>query len=146
MDMFNLLKQDHETARQGLKSIINGQTTDQQQVKKVCNELLLHMEMEEALLYPRLRNEEETRDLIQESVTEHQQVRTMLQQMARTSLEPDRIRRQVEEVLENIEHHVVEEENELFPMIQRMWGKEQITNMGNEMVDFKNRSKTKQFV
>ena len=116
MNAIELLKSDHREA-EGLMDQIETADKGAASSKSLFNELkaalTLHTQIEEQVFYPALRNHEETRDLIAESVREHDEVDQMLAEMTAMSLRDDEFMDKLIELRESVSHHVEEEEKEL---------------------------------
>lgn len=138
MNALELLKQDHREASSLMDQLEN---SDQPAMMGIFNQLkqalTLHTKMEETLLYPALQNNEQTGDMISEAYEEHQTVDEILAEM--TGLAPSNgdFSTKLAELRENVEHHVEEEENELFPKAKRILGQHRLEEMGDQMQQMK---------
>jgi iron-sulfur cluster repair protein YtfE (RIC family) len=129
MDLYQLLKQDHQKAKRLFEQLSD---TSDRAVKsrerlftQLKQELELHTEVEEQHFYPALRDQEETRDLVEEALEEHSEVKEMLEELDSADKEDDGWVEQLAELQENVEHHVQEEETQLFPRAQKVLKKEE---------------------
>ena len=129
MDLYQLLKQDHQKAKRLFEQLSD---TSDRAVKsrerlfaQLKQELELHTEVEEQHFYPALRDNDETRDLIEEALEEHNEVKEMLEELDGADMDHDSWAEQLAELQENVEHHVAEEEMQLFPRAQKVLKKEQ---------------------
>lgn len=142
MDLFALLKQDHQKTRKDLQDLIalcrKEDNIDIGMLEMARRELQLHMDLEERMLYPRAEEEEDTADLIPDAFDEHQQVKDLLSQL-QGNANTDQIASILEEILKNVEHHVQEEENELFPKLQKVWDRRMLEEMGHQVQEAKQR-------
>jgi hemerythrin-like domain-containing protein len=133
------LKQDHQEASSMMDQLESG---DQQSMMGLFNRLkqalTLHTKMEETLLYPALQNNEQTGDMISEAYEEHQTVDEILAEMTGMAPSNGDFSMKLAELRENVEHHVEEEENELFPKAERILGQHRLEEMGNQMQQMKN--------
>lgn len=86
---------------------------------RIGSELELHMRLEEELLYPACRDQMHENDLVDEAVVEHESARELMRQIG--GMHPDEALydAKVKVLGEYIEHHVREEEQELFPKVRR---------------------------
>lgn len=128
MDLYQLLKQDHQKAKRLFEQLSD---TSDRAVKsrerlftQLKQELELHTEVEEQHFYPALRDQEETRDLIEEAFEEHSEVKEMLEELDGADKADESWAEQLAELQENVEHHVQEEETQLFPRAQKVLKKE----------------------
>jgi hemerythrin-like domain-containing protein len=134
---FELLKKDHrEVAR--LLAILERTTEDE--VKKreeIFRELKQslddHADIEESILYPTLKLEAETHALSLEAVEEHQIVKDLLEEMRELPTGNDEWTAKLTVLKENIEHHVDEEENEMFPKAEDALSEEAMNHLGERI-------------
>ena len=89
------------------------------------------------LFYPAMKQFDETRDMIGEAMEEHQEVDQLLNDMATLSPGDDEFQDKLEELRDSVEHHIDEEENELFPRAEELCGDERLNEMGNQMLQMK---------
>lgn len=129
MDLYQLLKQDHQKAKRLFEQLSD---TSDRAVKsrerlfaQLKQELELHTEVEEQHFYAALREQEETKDLIEEALEEHNEVKEMLEELDGPDKDDDSWVEQLSELQESVEHHVEEEETQLFPRAQKVLKKEQ---------------------
>jgi hemerythrin-like domain-containing protein len=140
MNAIELLKQDHKEARglmEQIETADKGDRSAKDLFARLKQALTLHTEMEEKIFYPSLRDHEETSDMISEAKSEHEEVDQILARM--TTLNPgnDEFMDDLVELRESIEHHVDEEENEMFPKAEKILGRERLMEMGRQMQQMK---------
>lgn len=138
-----IIKQDHKTV-EGLfkeyESLGDGAVaTKRKVVDQIIEELTNHAEMEETLCYPRFKevfNKEDDK-MVEEAYVEHTGAKKLLSDLA--TLEPDQpeFDASVKVLMEQIRHHVEEEETELLPTVEKEMPEEELEIMGNEMIAFK---------
>lgn len=134
MDVFKLLKQDHKEAKALFKKIEKAsEKTREKLFQKLAQELTLHTQVEEEIFYPRLREEEKLRELIGEAYEEHHVAKILIQEISSLSPEDERWEAKVSVLQEMIEHHVQEEEKELFPKAAKALGKEESKELGQQV-------------
>jgi len=92
----------------------------QQIVEEVFAELEVHTELEEEIFYPALKavGEKEGKKLIAESLEEHQVVKTLMQEMRALNATDAQYEAKFTVLMENVRHHIEEEEDEMFPMAE----------------------------
>jgi hemerythrin superfamily protein len=147
MNITELLKSDHREVSALISQLqaagedaASGAHTETFQ--KLKNSLTLHARIEEEIFYPALESFEETEDLIEEAYEEHEEVKQLLDEMS--GLEPDDTEFQdlLAQLKYNIDDHVEEEENEVFPQAENLLGEETLDAMGDEMQQIKQASGT----
>jgi iron-sulfur cluster repair protein YtfE (RIC family) len=144
MNAITLLKEDHERAMELIEQIESLDENDSQagdlfgQLKQA---LTLHTQMEEKVFYPALIQFEETKEIVEEAYKEHQEVDDLLADISNLSLGDEEFLDQIAELKEKIEHHVGEEEDELFPEAEKLLGESRIRELGMQMEQL-NKGKT----
>jgi hemerythrin superfamily protein len=86
--------------------------------RQICAELMLHARLEESILYPLCREALDTDSLIDEAEVEHEGVETLITKLNGMDSDDDQFDATVKVLGEQVQHHVEEEEQELFPKIQ----------------------------
>ncbi len=112
MNAIELPKQQHQTTKDALERMSEGDV-DPEEMRLMADELVAHMVIEEHVFYPRVRQLK--KDLVSESFEEHAVARFELARAMMAEGEDRKARLTVLEEL--IEHHVEEEENEMFPKV-----------------------------
>lgn len=97
----------------------------------------MHAKLEEALFYPRLEDEKAVSDLVEEAYEEHEAVEELLAEMASMSPQDEAWAEKLEELKQNVEHHVKEEEGELFPKAAKIIDKDEAADLGETMAEEK---------
>lgn len=140
MDAFNLLKTDHRKVEDLFSQLESARGQAKLRVfEQIKTELELHTHIEEKIFYPALEKPEETHDLTLEAYEEHDVVKKLLQQMSRAKSANEEWQAQAKVLQENVEHHVEEEENELFEKAQEALSEEEIETLGERMAAEKER-------
>ena len=138
MNINELLKADHREV-ESLIAQLEG-NADHETFGKIKNALKLHTKIEEEILYPAMEDFDETEELVDESYEEHDEVDKLLVKMSGTEPQSEEFQDLLAQLKESIEHHVGEEENELFPNAESLLGTETLEEMGNKAEQMKNES------
>ena len=134
MDAFELLKADHKKVAALFDRLEAASGKVKLDVfKQIKNELELHTHIEEKIFYPALEKPDETHDLTLEAYEEHKVVKTLLAELAGAKTANDEWQAKAKVLRENVEHHVKEEENELFDKADDALSDEEIEVLGNRM-------------
>ena len=134
MDAFELLKADHRKVEQLFSQLESASGKQKLQVfEQIKTELELHTHIEEKVFYPALEEPEETHDLTLEAYEEHDVVKKLLKELGRARTANEEWEAKAKVLQENVEHHVEEEENELFPKAETALGEEEIEALGAQM-------------
>jgi len=148
MNAIEILKEDHKEALELIEQLENvGGSLDAAEggvefaptnlFKQLKSALTLHTQLEEQVFYPAMREFEETRDLIPVAIEEHQTVDQILEEMSTLTTLDDDFQEKLEELKENLEHHMSEEEDEMFPKAEELCGKKRLDEMGRQMQQIK---------
>ncbi|HJQ71305.1 MAG TPA: hemerythrin domain-containing protein [Blastocatellia bacterium] len=141
MNAIELLKQDHQEAAgmmDELETADKGSmNTTREMFKQLKDALTLHTQIEEQVFYPALEQHEETRDMVGEAHSEHDEVKEMLAEMSTMSPGSDEFMDKLTELRDSVEHHVEEEENEMFPKAEQVLGQSRLQEMGRQMEQMK---------
>jgi iron-sulfur cluster repair protein YtfE (RIC family) len=137
MNPFELLKKDHEKVA-GLFEKLDATTeraikTRDELFTKLKNELDLHARIEESLLYPALQQFEESSDLTMEAIEEHRVVKRLLAELEAEAKDTEEWTAKLTVLKENVEHHIEEEEKELFKVARQVLGKEELSELGKNI-------------
>ena len=134
MDAFELLKADHKKVAGLFDRLEAARGKAKLDVfRQIKSELDLHTHIEEKIFYPALEKPEETHDLTLEAYEEHKVVKTLLAELAGAKAANDEWQAKAQVLRENVEHHVEEEENELFDKADDALSDEEIEALGNRM-------------
>ena len=140
MDAFNLLKADHRKVEDLFSQLEAARGQAKLRVfEQIKMELDVHTHIEEKIFYPALEKPKQTHDLTLEAYEEHDVVKKLLREMSRSKSADEEWQAQAKVLQENVEHHVEEEENELFPKASAALGQAEIEELGEELAAEKNR-------
>ncbi len=143
MDAIVLLRDDHKTVEKLFKRFEKTGDEDvaerQSIVDEVIEELTVHAWIEERIFYPAAREAApETTDHILESIEEHHAVVWMLSELKNMDPADERFKAKMSVLMENVRHHVEEEEQEWFPDVRKAMGRNRLTELGDQIEAEKN--------
>lgn len=138
MNAIELLKADHKKVNAlfgKVKATEEGEHKELfEQIKK---ELDTHTHIEETIFYPKLKEEEELEDIVLEGVEEHRQAKMFLRELAALTDDSEKFEPKLKVLMEDITHHVQEEEGEMFPKVEELFDDETLMELGAEMEEEK---------
>jgi hemerythrin superfamily protein len=140
MEITELLKEDHREVESLIAELEDG--GDNQTFGKLKNALTLHTEIEETIFYPAMEEFNESEDLVSDAYDEHDEVDGLLENMSGTDVQSEDFQELLAQLKQSIQHHVTEEENQLFPQAEELLGTETLEQMGSQMQQMKSESKT----
>ncbi len=122
MDALELLKLDHQRVSDLFRE---AETSDSLKKKRVIfesirSELELHTYIEETVFYPAFRKFDGFQDILSESYTEHKEVKEHLNRIESLLPESAELTPQLNQLKHRVEHHVHEEESNLFVRIRKV--------------------------
>lgn len=146
-DAITMLKDDHKAVEQLFKRFENASERAHVErrniVDRVVEALSVHAAVEEQVFYPVVRaTVPGTEDQTLESLEEHHIVKWVLSELDSMSPEDERFGAKVTVLIENVRHHVKEEEQELFPMVRKELGRDSLSDVGMAMAQVKNSAPT----
>jgi hemerythrin-like domain-containing protein len=148
MDATELLIADHREVKNLFSRFGRSEREETRRnlAEQIIRELSIHSAIEEAKLYPVIRDEVEGgKDLYEESIDEHQKVKEVLAEIDKslekvhTKAFADRIHKLQMEV----EHHVQEEETEVFPKLRQALSQARLKEIGKELEEAKSSAPTR---
>ena len=119
-DAIALLIEDHENVKQMFEQFEGlgdrAHATKKKLAMQICTELTKHATAEEEIFYPAVRAAtKKTEDLVDEATVEHASSKDLIAQIMEMEATEELFDAKVKVLSEMIEHHVEEEENEMFP-------------------------------
>ena len=126
-----LLEKQHRKVEATFKKLESKRTASLELLRELANDLAAHMAIEQEIFYPAVREVDE--DLILESYEEHSLAELAVKRLMGTELNDESFHARVTAAKELIEHHVEEEEEELFPKVKKALPKEKLVELGQRM-------------
>ena len=137
MDAIALLKADHANAKKLMTELEEtterGVKTREQMWTKLLKELTIHENIEEEVFYPALAKHPKARDIVLEALEEHHLVDDIVEQLKGTPFDDEHWGAKFKVTKENVEHHIEEEETEMFKITRQVFTKEELEELGASM-------------
>jgi iron-sulfur cluster repair protein YtfE (RIC family) len=136
MNAIELLTADHKAVDKLFRQV---ETTDQAEhpaiFEQIKAELDTHAHIEETIFYPSLQEagDEDIRELVSEAIQEHLQMKTVLGELGVLVADPAKLDPLLLKLIEDVRHHVRDEEGELFPMVERQLDSASLDLLGEQM-------------
>ena len=133
------LKDDHQEIRKVFRQFQeageNATVRKGQLVDKMIELLTVHTYIENEVMYPRVRELlPELEDDVLESYEEHHVADVLVLELSGMKPEDERFTAKTTVLIENVEHHMAEEEQEWFPQVREGLGRKQLQELGAQMV------------
>ena len=139
MDAIQLLKADHDEVRSLFEQFRQAHEAEdsarmKELQKQIFSELETHTRIEEDIFYPAVRDadEEELGETVDEGVQEHHVVKVLMREIEDVSGD-ETFESKMTVLIENVEHHAEEEEQEMFPELRTKMGEPRLQELGAEM-------------
>ncbi|HEX8556947.1 MAG TPA: hemerythrin domain-containing protein [Pyrinomonadaceae bacterium] len=141
MNAFQLLKEDHQKVS-GLFQQLEPTTERAEKTRtelfgKLQQELDIHARIEEAVFYPAIKQAAETREIVLEGFEEHHVVKMLLKELEATPVDTEQWTAKLKVLKENVEHHVEEEEQEMFQKARQVLSEDDIDRLGAQMEEMR---------
>jgi hemerythrin-like domain-containing protein len=141
MNAFQLLKEDHQKVsgifQQLEPTTERAEKTRTELFAKLRQELDVHTQIEETIFYPAIRQASETRQIVLEGFEEHAVVKMLLGELEETDVTSEQWTAKFKVLKENVEHHVEEEEGEMFQKARQVLSEDEINRLGEQMEEMK---------
>ena len=141
MDAISLLKADHDLVKSLLADL---ESTTERGVKRrtelfarIKQELTVHEVIEEEIFYPELKAHPKARDIVLEGFQEHHVVDLLMSELEQMDVTDERWGAKAVVMKENIEHHIEEEEGEMFPKARQVFDRAELADLGERMAERK---------
>ena len=134
MNAIKLLKQQHREVEALFKQLEKAKGSEQRReiFEKIADALAVHTTIEERHFYPSVK-QKKTEEMLLESVEEHLAIKRVIADLL--ALDPGDLTFEAKaKVLEDeVEHHVEEEERDLFPKVEKRFGRSELAEIGQAM-------------
>jgi hemerythrin superfamily protein len=137
MDALNLLKADHDKVKKLLTELEStterGVKTRQELFATIKGELTIHEVIEEEIFYPELKSHPRAKDIVLEAYEEHNVVDTLMGELEQLPVDDETWGAKAKVMKENIEHHIEEEEGEMFQKARQVFDAAELEDLGTRM-------------
>jgi hemerythrin HHE cation binding domain-containing protein len=137
VDAIALLKADHEKVKDLLadleKTTERGVKTRAELIATIKGELTVHEIIEEEIFYPELKAHPKARDIVLEGYEEHHVVDVLMGELEGMDVSDERWGAKAIVMKENIEHHIEEEEGEMFGKALQVFDRQELIDLGDRM-------------
>jgi hemerythrin-like domain-containing protein len=137
VDALKLLKEDHDKVKGMLEKL--DKTTERAEVTRteglqaLKQELTVHESIEEEILYPALKEFAKTKDIALEAYEEHHVVDAIMAELEQTPVSDETWAAKLTVMKENLEHHIEEEEGEMFKQARQVMDEGELSELGDRM-------------
>jgi hemerythrin-like domain-containing protein len=137
VDALELLKTDHDKVKNLLAELEStterGVRTREELFATIKGELTVHEVIEEEIFYPELKTHPRAMDIVLEGYEEHNVVDTLMRELEETPVDDETWGPKAKVMQENIEHHIEEEEGDMFKAARQVFEKSELDDLGRRM-------------
>jgi hemerythrin-like domain-containing protein len=137
MNAITLLTEDHDKMKKLLSEL---ETTTERGVKTraelfstIKGELTIHEIIEEEIFYPELKAHPKAEDIVLEGYEEHHVVDLVMKELEETPVDDESWGAKAKVMKENVEHHMEEEEGEMFKQARSVFDRDELEDLGERM-------------
>jgi hemerythrin-like domain-containing protein len=138
MDAIQLLKDDHDKMKKLLteteQTTERGAKTREELFTKIKEGLTVHEAIEEEIFYPALKDHPKAKEITLEAYEEHHVVDMVMAEIEGVPFDDEKWSAKFKVIKENIEHHIEEEENEMFKQARDVFEKRELEDLGDRMM------------
>jgi hemerythrin superfamily protein len=121
-DIISVIEEDHKPLKELIKVMQDGDKAAEERIdafKQFAPLLVTHAKAEEKSLYQYMKSVQELREDAFEGDTEHTMADQLCEEIERTR-DPDEMLAKIKVLAEAVEHHIKEEEDEMFPHVKKL--------------------------
>jgi hemerythrin superfamily protein len=133
-----MIRQDHKKVEGLFKKFeqTQGSQAKRRLAENAMAELEVHAALEEEIFYPAVKNEvDDGSSMVQEAIEEHQTVKQLISELKRMEEADEEFESQFSQLMENVQHHVEEEESEMLPKVEE--SELDLNSLGQQMAQRK---------
>ena len=137
MDALTLLKKDHDKVKSLLSEL---EPTTERAIKtrselfdRIKSELTVHEIIEEEIFYPTLKQHPRAKEIVLEGYEEHNVVDDLMGELSALPVDDETWGAKAKVMIENIEHHIEEEEGEMFTKARQVLDRDELEDLGKVM-------------
>ena len=147
MNALELLKQDHDKVDKLFQKVEATEESEHAALfEQIRAELEVHTHIEETIFYPKLKEEgdDELKKITLEGIEEHHQAKIFLRELSSLAEDSQKFEPKLKVLMEDVKHHVQEEEGEMFPMIEKQFDATVLEELGTQLEVEKSKFKKSQ--
>jgi hemerythrin-like domain-containing protein len=137
MNAITMLLDDHARMRKLLTEL---ESTTERGLKiraelfsTIKGELTIHEVIEEEIFYPELKAHPKAKDIVLEGYQEHHVVDLVMKELEETPVDDERWGAKAKVMVENVRHHMEEEEGEMFKQARSVFDRSELEDLGERM-------------
>jgi len=141
MNAITMLEADHAKVKKLLTELEStterGVKTREELFATIKGELSIHEVIEEEIFYPALKSHPKAKDVVLEGYEEHHVVDLLMGELESLDVSDETWGAKATVMKENIEHHIEEEEGEMFKQARAVFDRQELEDLGARMAERK---------
>ena len=137
MNAITMLTDDHRVVKKLLRELESttdrGVKTREELFTRIKADLTVHEIIEEEIFYPALKEHPKAKDIVLEAYEEHNVVDTLMSELSSLPFDDERWGAKAKVMQENIEHHIEEEEGDMFKKARQVFDEAELEELGERM-------------
>jgi hemerythrin-like domain-containing protein len=137
MNAITMLTDDHRAVKKLLSELEStterGVKTREELFTRIKADLTVHEIIEEEIFYPALKEHPKAKDIVLEAYEEHNVVDTLMGELSSLPFDDERWGAKAKVMQENIEHHIEEEEGDMFKKARQVFDEAELEELGDRM-------------
>ena len=137
MNAITMLTDDHRAVKKLLSELEStterGVKTREELFTRLKADLTVHEILEEEIFYPALKEHPKAKDIVLEAYEEHNVVDTLMGELSSLPVDDERWGAKAIVMKENIEHHIEEEEGDMFKKARQVFDEAELQELGERM-------------
>ncbi|HTF97888.1 MAG TPA: hemerythrin domain-containing protein [Cellvibrio sp.] len=136
-DATKLLRADHKLVSSLFAQYESARSAEKKKalIEQICQELLVHAQIEEEIFYPTVKDALNDKELVPEARVEHETLKHLIAQLEEGKPGEEEFDAKVKVLSEYVKHHVREEQTEIFPKVKET--KIDLNELGEELIQRK---------
>ena len=136
MDAIDYLRRQHHEMERAMAQVLEAGNADgmRSRFADVADQLTMHIESEEQVFYPAVKAQR-TEDILLESLEEHLGIKRVLSDLIDLDADDETFDAKAKVLQEQVEHHVEEEEGDLFPKVKKIFDEETLVAIAQQMAE-----------
>lgn len=144
-DAIEILETEHRRfealLKRGEETTERARSERSELLKRITEELNAHERMEEQVLYPALQSHPQARDIVLEGYQEHHVADLIVDELHAVATDDEQWAAKFKVLKENIEHHIQEEEGEMFRAARGIFSRDELQELGARMLELRGRTR-----
>ena len=135
MNALELLKDDHDQVKAAMAELGETESAEDRETlfTDLRRDLEVHEVIEEEIFYPALREHPRAKDIVLEGYEEHHVVDVLLGELSALPFDDEAWGAKAKVMIENVEHHIEEEEGEMFEQARAVFDAAELDGLGERM-------------